>query len=142
MRTFVDKQALAVASAIIVAIGFYWLAAKLMTFRDAGQINPGSVEVPIVSEGSQEAIVEEIRKKQLRLEELINGYRKLQITSPAHRLIFYEYPDGHPYGRAPETDLIIKTPQPLSGKPFSGMDRGLQIKLEENAGTRRDSGNH
>src|SRR6266568_1634909 len=122
-----DKQRLAVASAIIVAICFYWLAAKFTASRDAGQTNSGSGEAPIVSESSQEVIIEEIRKEQRTLKELMNEYRKSQVKSLGNRLIFYEYPDGHPYGRTPETDVIIKTPHPATGKPFSGLDLQLQI---------------
>jgi hypothetical protein len=148
----VDKQTLAVASAIIIALGFYWLAAKLTVTKDADQTNSGTGEAAIVSEiqvedilgkpRSREATVEEIYKSQRTIKKMMDEIRKSQVKSPGgHRLIFYEYPDGHPYGRTPETDIIIKTPQPLSGKSFSGMDRDLQIKLEENAGARRDSGN-
>jgi hypothetical protein len=149
-KRVVDKRTLAVASAIIIAIGFYWLAAKLMATRDAGRTNPATGEAPIVSEiqaedvlgkpRSREETLEEIRKDQRTIKELMNDFRKLQAKPSGLRLIFYEYPDGHPYGRKPDTDLIIKSPEPLSGNPFSGMDRDLQIKLEENAGARRDSG--
>jgi hypothetical protein len=43
------------------------------------------------------------------------------------------FPPGHPYGPKVEINLIIKSPKPLSGKPFLGMEGGDLKSLEENA---------
>ncbi len=68
---------------------------------------------------------------QLRIHlDLDHGFPSLHERNPRSWDI---YPPGHPYGPKVETDMIIKTPKPLSGKPFLGMEGDHLRSIEENA---------
>ena len=142
---------LAVGSAILVAIGLYWLAAQLTAPRYAGQLTPRIAEKAIAeltdrenkqAKSSDETINPEAEfgKHTLRIsKELAEQLRQLQMESDYRPPIFFEYPPGHPYGRRIDSDVIIKSSGPLSGKPFQGIDRDLLLRLEQ-AATNRSSG--
>jgi hypothetical protein len=50
------------------------------------------------------------------------------------------FPPGHPYGPRVDSDVIIKSPRPLSGEPFLEMNRDLLLMLEQSGVERRNSG--
>ncbi len=85
----------------------------------------------------EEALETRFRLVKLRFQlDLDHGFPSLHERKPRSWDI---YPPGHPYGPTVETDMIIKSPKPLSGKPFLGMEGDHLKSIEENAITDQHS---
>ena len=108
------------------------------------ELREAELQMRKLEENSREGLDLETRFRLGELMFLLNSENNVQFLDlrdqRTDRGYWDVFPPGHPYGPRVDTDVIIKFPQPLSGKPFLRMDRGLLLQLEDSAAERGDPG--
>jgi hypothetical protein len=148
-KFFADKPRIVVVSAILTAIGLYFLAEQALVPWNRYRVKEANEEIGVIKSLAQakKQDVTEIEIEQFRGNPQLKGFEKLnkqlQELQQKYKIpplgYWDAFPPGHPYGAREPDDIIIFYPRPPSS--FSGTgwgNRSIFDRIEERNAERQE----